>query len=193
MKIHSIALMAVLVAVGCKGPASQDAGASGEKGALPAGKAGAAAGEKSRTAQKSGPADSEPAPEPTREPTPEPTPEPIVVPAGTSLVLVIESAVSSATARAGDEVRARLGESVKAGGEGTLERDSVVTGHVVSAKRSGKVKGLAELHVEFDTIEVNGRSYKIDATSVDETANPTKGRDAKVIGGAAGAGAIIGG
>src|SRR5262245_9265732 len=177
MKIHSIALVAVLFAVGCKGPASQDAGASGEKGAAPAGKSGAAAGEQSRTAQKSEPAAvSEPAPAPTPESTPEPTPEPIVVPAGTSLVLVIESAVSSATARAGDEVRARLGESVKAGGEVTLERDSVVTGHVVSAKRSGKVKGLAELHVEFDTIEVNGRSYKIDATSVDETANPTKGR-----------------
>src|SRR5262247_3883909 len=106
MKIHSIALVAVLVAVGCKGPASQDAGASGGKGALPAAKAGAAAREKCRTAQKS-----------ERDAS-----EPVVVPAGTSLVLVTESAVSSPTARAGDEVRARLGESVKAGGEVTLER-----------------------------------------------------------------------
>jgi hypothetical protein len=191
MKTRSIALIATLVAVGCKGPSSQDAGAPGERGAPPAAKSGASGGEKSQAPARK--AERAAAAEPTREPTPEPTPEPIVVPAGTSLVLVIESAVSSATARAEDEVKARLGEDVKAGGDVVLERDSAVRGHVVSVKRSGKVKGVAELHVVFDTIEVNGRSYDIDASPVDETAKSTKGRDAKVIGGAAGAGAIIGG
>jgi hypothetical protein len=123
----------------------------------------------------------------------DPNPEPIVVPAGTTLVLVFESTVSSASAQVGDLVIARLGDDVKNGEETLLRAGSEMRGRVTSVKRSGKVKGKAELHVEFETIEVKGRSYKIEGTPVDEKAKPSKGRDAKIIGGVAGAGAIIGG
>ena len=101
--------------------------------------------------------------------------------------------MSSATARAGDAVTALLGEDVRVGDEVLLPRDSAAKGRVVSVKRSGKVKGRAEMEVEFNAIELNGRTYDIDATDVAQTATSDKGRDAKVIGGAAGAGAIIGG
>jgi hypothetical protein len=120
-------------------------------------------------------------------------PEPIVVPAGTNLVLVFESTVSSASARVGDVVISRLGDDVKNGQETLLRAGSELRGRVTSVKRSGKVKGKAELQVEFDTIEVKGRSYKMEVTPVDETAKASKGRDAKIIGGVAGAGALIGG
>ena len=175
MKIAAVVLLSVLVAAGCRGPAANDSGAPGEKPGAPA------------PAAQREPAAATPVP------TPVPTPEPIVVPAGTTLVLVFGSTVSSATARAGDSVTARLGKDVKDGEKVVLEADSEVRGHVVSAKRSGKVKGRAELRVAFDTIEVKGRPYAIDVTSVAQTATSDKGRDAKVIGGAAGAGAIIGG
>jgi hypothetical protein len=125
--------------------------------------------------------------------TPEPTAEPIVVPAGTTLTLVFESTVSSATAQAGDVVIARLGADVRKGEETLLRSGSEVRGHVVSAKRSGKVKGKAELHIEFETIEVKGRPHRIETSTVDEVAESSKGRDAKIIGGVSGAGAIIGG
>ncbi len=183
MKTRAIALVAVLGSVGCQTQAPREAGAPGEKvAAAPAGRSDASAERPAAPAEK-----------PAPEPTPVPTPEPIVVPGGTTLVLVFGSSVSSAIARAGDAVTARLGEDVTVGDEVILPADSEVRGHVVSAKRSGKVKGRAELQVEFDTIEVKGRPYTIDATAVAETATSDKGRDAKVIGGAAGAGAIIGG
>lgn len=120
-------------------------------------------------------------------------PEPIVVPAGTNLVLVFESTVSSASAQVGDVVMARLGDDVKDGGETLLRAGSEMRGRVTSVKRSGKVKGKAELHVEFNTIEVRGRSYMVEVTPVGEKAKPSKGRDAKIVGGVAGAGALIGG
>jgi hypothetical protein len=190
MKIPVAALISILVAVGCQNTGARETQQPGEK-AAPAGKPGAPAGKAAAPADRSAPAEPERAPK--AEPTPEPTPEPIVVPAGTTLTLVFKSSVSSATARAEDEVTALLGEDVKVGDEVRLPKDSEVRGHVVSAKRSGKVKGKAELHVEFDRIVVNGRTYTIDTSSVDQVATPDKGRDAKIIGGAAGAGAIIGG
>jgi hypothetical protein len=187
MKIQVVALIPILLAVGCQNSAPRETQGPGEK-AAPAGKSGEPAGKAAAPADRSAPAA-----EPERAPTPEPTPEPIVVPSGTTLTLVFKSSVSSATARAGDEVTAMLGEDVKVGDEVRLPRDSEVKGHVVSAKRSGKVKGKAELHVEFDKIVANGRTYAIDATDVDQIAKDDHGRDTKIIGGAAGAGAIIGG
>jgi hypothetical protein len=134
---------------------------------------------------------------PARGPTPtsnhEASSEAIVVPAGTTLVLVAESTVSSASAKPEDVVLARLADDVKSGEETLLPAGSEMRGYVTSVKRSGKVKGKAELHIHFDTIEVKGRSYRIEATPVDETAGSSHGRDAKIIGGAAGAGALIGG
>jgi hypothetical protein len=191
MKNFVVAVIPVLLAIGCQDSTPRNAQGPAEKAGAPAGKAGEHAGKAAgQTAERSA---SAPAAEPEREPTPEPTPEPIVVPSGTTLTLVFKSSVSSATARAGDEVTALLGEEVKVGDEVRLPRDSEVKGHVVSAKRSGKVSGKAELHVEFDKIVVNGRTYTIDTTSVDQVAKDDHGRDAKIIGGAAGAGAIIGG
>src|SRR5262245_5887318 len=89
------------------------------------------------------------------------SPGTIVVPAGTSLVLVFESTVSSVSAQPEDVVLAHLGDDVKKGDETLLPAGSEIRGHVTSVKRSGKVKGKAEMHVEFNTIEVNGRSYRI--------------------------------
>lgn len=176
MKIRDLAPLAVLFAIGCQGPSFREARAPAGKGEGPAGKPATDAPRKAAAA-----------------PTPAPTPEPIELPAGTTLSLVFDATVSSATAQVGDAVTARLGADVKSGEKVLLNAGSEVRGKVVSAKRSGKVKGRAELQVEFDTIEVNGRSYTIDTTSVAETATSDKGRDAKIIGGAAGAGAIIGG
>jgi hypothetical protein len=68
-----------------------------------------------------------------------------------------------------------------------------VHGHVVSSVRSGRVKGRARLVVAFKEIRVGSRSYEIDATGFDVTAASSKGKDAKIAGGAAAAGAIIGG
>lgn len=112
---------------------------------------------------------------------------------GTDLALTLESTVSSDKSRAEEEVEARLAEPIRSGERTALPAGSVLRGHVQVAQRSGKVKGLARLVVAFDRIVVNGRSYDLEASPIDVTAQTTKGRDAKIIGGAAVAGAIIGG
>jgi hypothetical protein len=153
-------------------------------------KAPAASAESAASAPVAAPA-APPEPEPT--PTPTPTPKPKIVPSGTALALVMEQAVTTKSAKAEDPVVATLADDVTVDGEVLLPRGAEVHGHVVSAVRSGRVKGRARLVVAFNEVRVNSRSYTIDATGFDITAGSSKGKDAKIAGGSAAAGAIIGG
>jgi len=132
-----------------------------------------------------------PVPGPTPHPTPTPPP-PRIVQAGTVLPIVLKQKVSTETANPEDRVVAELAEPVVENGDVLLPAGSEVLGHVVTSVRSGRVKGRAHLVVSFDQIRADGRTLDIDATRFDVTAQSSKGRDAKIAGGAAAAGAIIG-
>lgn len=123
----------------------------------------------------------------TQPPAPRPT-----LPEGTTLTLVLESPLSTVTSHEGDVVRAKLAEDVKAGERVIVPAGSEVRGHVTAAVRSGKVKGLARLAFEFDSVRVKGKEVSIATTTIDITAQNTKKKDAAIIGGATAGGAIIG-
>ncbi len=101
-------------------------------------------------------------------------------------------AVSTKTAKPEDPVVAELAEDVVVDGDVLLPAGSDVLGHVVSALRSGRVKGKARLVVSFSQVRTGGRTHRIDATGFDVTAGSSKGKDAKIAGGAAAAGVVIG-
>ncbi len=134
------------------------------------------------------------APEPTPIPTPEPTPtpRPRVVAAGTALPIALKAGLTTKTAQTEDRVVAELTQDVVVDGDVLLPAGSEVIGHVVTALRSGHVKGKARLVVSFDTVRAGGRTHRIDATGFDVTAGSSAGKDAKIAGGAAAGGAIIG-
>jgi len=129
------------------------------------------------------------APEPATRETEPPRP---VVAEGTPLVIKLESTVSSARSQAGDTFLGRLSEPIEAGGHVLVPAGAEVRGKVLVAQGSGRVKGRARLAVAFDRLEVEGRKLEIETSSVDVTAEKQHGRDAKIIGGAAAAGALIG-
>jgi hypothetical protein len=89
-------------------------------------------------------------------------------------------------------VSGEIVEDVRAEGRVVLPAGTEVLGHVVVAQQSGRVKGRARLVVAFDEIRLEGRSYQIETPRWDITAASSRGRDAKIAGGAAAAGAIIG-
>jgi hypothetical protein len=126
-------------------------------------------------------------------PTPKPTPAPIVLEQGTPLVMALETTVSTASAKPGDIVLARLLEPVRRGEKVLVPEGAEVRGKVTTAVRPGKVKGRARLVVDFERLTVDGRPHEIAASAIDITASNSKKRDAALIGGGAGAGAIIGG
>lgn len=141
-----------------------------------------------RRAPESRPAAEPPAPRPT----PRPTPRPIRIPAGTALTLILETPLSSATSVAGDRVTARIEKAVSESGRVVLPGGSVIEGGVLEARSSGRVKGRARLAVGFDTLVVRGVRHRVSIPPITVEAPEQHGRDAKIVGGAAAAGAILG-
>ena len=123
---------------------------------------------------------------------PTPTPRPRVVASGTALPIVLKEALSTKTAQPEQRVAAELAEDVVVDGDVLLPAGSEVRGHVVSSLRSGRVKGKAQLVVAFDQVRAGGKTYRIDATGLDVTAGKSTGKDAKIVGGAAAGGVLIG-
>jgi len=119
-------------------------------------------------------------------------PDPITVPEGATLLLVLETAMSSETSRSGDRVVARLAEDVRVGEKVVVPAGSEVRGRVTAAAPSGHVKGLARLAFDFDTLVLEGKEHSIGTGPIDITAGDTHKKDAATIGIGAGAGAIIG-
>jgi hypothetical protein len=218
MKRMAFVAVACVLSIACQRPAerSADAGApspsatpatSAPGGALPAeapagapvaGSEPAARAAAQKAPARSGSAPAAPVaapaePEPTPTPKPAPTPKPKIVPTGTALAIVLEQELSTKTAKVEDPVVASLAEDVSVDGEVLLPKGAEVHGHVVSSVRSGRTKGRARIVVAFNEVRVNSRSYTIDATGFDVTAGSSKGKDAKIAGGSAAAGAIIGG
>lgn len=113
------------------------------------------------------------------------------LPIGTVLPVTFETTVSSVTSRPEEKVLARLRQPVRVGGA-TLPEGSELRGHVISVRRSGKVKGRAYLSLAFTQLTANGKTYALAARRISLLAPETHGKDAKIIGGGAGAGALVG-
>jgi hypothetical protein len=124
---------------------------------------------------------------------PDVRPEPkVAIPAGSKLRVALLDAVSSDKSQAGDTFNASLTEPVVIDGKTVLAKGTKVRGRVVDAQESGRVKGRASLELKLTEIVHNGKSVSISTKPYTEVAEPTKKRDAEVIGGGAGLGAAIG-
>jgi hypothetical protein len=119
----------------------------------------------------------------------------VTLPAGTLLPLTLRTSVGSDTSSVEDPVRATLRSAVRAKGVEALPTGTVVTGHVTSAQRSGRVKGRAQIAFRFTRVDLPGEGgvTNIRTGTVARHAPGTKKRDAATIGGGAVGGAIVGG
>jgi hypothetical protein len=119
----------------------------------------------------------------------------VTIPAGTSLPIVLDTAVGSDTSEVEDPVRAHLARAITIDGATVVPAQSVVLGSVTDATRSGKVKGRAHLSVRFDSLIPADQEerYAIHTSSLGRTAPGTKKNDALKIAAPAAGGAIVGG
>jgi hypothetical protein len=114
------------------------------------------------------------------------------LPAGTVVPVRFTTSSSSATSRPGDAVVAEVRSDVVRGGRVIIPAGSEVRGHVVSARRAGKVKGRSYLAVDFDRIRIRGQEHDLATATLALVGRTRKKKDAAVIGGGAGAGALVG-
>ncbi|MBI2683306.1 MAG: hypothetical protein HYX26_08860 [Acidobacteriales bacterium] len=159
--------------------------------------------------QDAKPADPPPPAKSEVQPAPEAPPNKAVIPAGTKVLLVMKNSVSSKNARPGDGVYLESTFPVVENGRVVIPAGTFVQGVVDEVRRSGRVKGRAELLMHFTTlIYPNGYTLSLPgslnaANGVENAqvkddegkleAESTKGRDAATVATAAGTGGLIGG
>lgn len=128
---------------------------------------------------------------------PKPTSPPkmveVEIPDGTILELELLTALDSSANRVGDEIQARTLAPLYAAGQLALGEGAYVQGRVTEVEASGRVKGRAKLAFTFDRIRTSTGLEDIRTSFVEQEAKSGKKKDATIIGGATGVGAIVGG
>lgn len=117
---------------------------------------------------------------------------PITLPEGTSLAVTLDQSLASNQNRPGDDFDASLAAPIVVNGRAVIPKGARVSGRVVDAKESGRLKGVALLRLELASIEVNGTSYDVQTTAITRTGSSHTKRNTAMIGGGTAAGAIIG-
>jgi len=116
----------------------------------------------------------------------------VTIPAGTRLSLTLENAISSDNSKPEDPVRAKLSHAIVVDGMTVVPEGAEVTGTVLDARRSAKVKGRGSVSLRFTQLRSAGKAHDIRTARISRVARATKGEDATKIGIGAGAGAVIG-
>jgi hypothetical protein len=102
------------------------------------------------------------------------------IPKGAHALLRLVNSVSTRTAREGDYVYLRTATPIVDGGAILVPVDSYVQGVVTHSKRSGRVKGTAELGIRIETLTFP--SGKVIRMSPSLTSVDAEGSDQKVVG-----------
>jgi hypothetical protein len=116
----------------------------------------------------------------------------IELPAGTNLVVRMIEGVDSQNSRPGQSFAASLDEPVYINGQQVIPRGADVRVKLTDAKDSGKLTGRTELTLALVSVQVNGRPVDVNSQTVSRESSSRGARTAKVAGGTAAVGAIIG-
>lgn len=119
----------------------------------------------------------------------------VTIPAGTRVPIRLDQPLASDTSRVEEPVTATVINGIVVRGRTVVPAGSSIHGVVTQARRSGRVKGLAEVAVRFDTLTLKGddQRYGIRTGLVTRQAPNTHKKDALSIGVPALGGAVIGG
>ncbi len=121
-----------------------------------------------------------------------PAPAPLVIPAGTSITIRLQQGLSSASSVAGERFDAVLDQPLVVQDETVVPVGTEVRGHVVVARRSGRLRHPGELALTLDTIVINQQRVPIVTSDIVARGASHKRRNLGWIGGGTGGGALIG-
>jgi len=118
--------------------------------------------------------------------------EPVVIPAGTHISVRLGETLSSKSSQAGQTFSATVAEPVVVEGKTLIPQGAGARGTVVAAKGMGHFKGGALLEVRLDSVDVGGKEHAVQTAAVARSIKGKGKRSTILIGGGAGAGALIG-
>lgn len=114
------------------------------------------------------------------------------IPAGTALRVRLANGLDTRRSRRGSRFVAFLDEPIVSGNRVIVPKGTEFHGHVVEARRSGRLKGRATLEVALDSFQLDGSTYEISTGVAGRSSGRHLKRDIAIIGGGSGAGAAIG-
>jgi BON domain/YMGG-like Gly-zipper len=143
------------------------------------------------------PVESRPTPAPAKpvEPKPPPPPPPprvVSIPAGTLIDIQMVDSIDSSKNQAGEKFLATVATPIRVDDETIVPKGADVYVALVTAKSAGKIKGQSELQVELDRLELQGKSYRMRSSVVQQTGKSRGKETTKRVGIGAGVGAAIG-
>jgi hypothetical protein len=119
-------------------------------------------------------------------------PATLTVPAGTPITVRTQSAISSETAQPGDSFDAVLDQALVIKGQTVAPRGAGVRGRVVAARQSGRMHNSGYLRITLAALDLSGKQVPVETSSIFASGGSHKKRNLALIGGGAGAGALIG-
>ena len=125
-------------------------------------------------------------------PPPPPSSAGLTIPADTRVTIRMIDSVDSETARLGQTFRASLDEPIIVNGQVVAQRGADVLTKLVQDQRSGRIQGRTVLTLALANIAINGERVDVTSTDVTEQSGSQGAKSAKVIGGTAALGTIIG-
>ena len=114
------------------------------------------------------------------------------VPQGGIIEVRLDQALASNQNRPGDTFVASVARPVEVNGKVVIPEGTPVTGRVVYAHRSGRLRGVAQLRLTLDSLQMNRTSYELQTSAVGRHGGNHKKRNLALIGGGGGGGALIG-
>jgi hypothetical protein len=117
---------------------------------------------------------------------------PLLIPTGTPITVRLQQPLSSAYSVPGQHFEAMLDEPIVIDDHTVAPAGSPVSGHVVSARRSGRLRHPGELALTLDSVTVGDRHLRLQTSNVVAYGGSHKKRNLAWIGGGTGGGALIG-
>lgn len=116
----------------------------------------------------------------------------LVIPAGTPITVRLQNSVSSRYSVPGQPFEAVLDQPIVVDNEVVVPTGSLITGHVTSARRSGRLRHPGEIALTLDSVTIGQRRVLVETSSVVARGGSHKKRNLAWIGGGTGGGALIG-
>ncbi len=117
----------------------------------------------------------------------------LILPAGTPVTVRLQQRLSSASAVPGQRFEAVIDEPVVVQDRIVVPVGSLVAGHVVVARRSGRLHHPGEIGLTLDSVVIGQRRIRLATANVVARGASHKKRNWGWIGGGTGGGALIGG
>ena len=116
----------------------------------------------------------------------------ITIPAGTNVIVRTIDPINSDSTGLGATYRASIDEPIIVNGQTVIPRGADATLKVVGDQQSGKIEGKTAVSLDLYTVTLNGQVVPLTTSEVTEASSSRGARSAKVIGGTAVLGTLLG-